>query len=62
VKRAMIKAADRVVLLADGTKFPGHGVARVCEPGELNMVVTESSADPGTRAQLAEAGVQVVLA
>ncbi len=47
VKRAMIKAADRVVLLADATKFPGHGVARVCEPTELSMVVTEPGADDG---------------
>jgi DeoR/GlpR family transcriptional regulator of sugar metabolism len=62
VKRAMIKAADRVVLLADRTKFPGHGVARVCEPGELSMVVTEPGADEPTRAQLTEAGVEVVLA
>jgi DeoR/GlpR family transcriptional regulator of sugar metabolism len=62
VKRAMIQAADRVVLLADGTKFPGHGVARVCEPAELTMVVTEAGADQATRAQLTEAGVQVVLA
>lgn len=62
VKRAMMKAADQVVLLADATKFPGHGVARVCEPGELSMVVTEPEADEATRAQLVEAGVQVVLA
>jgi DeoR/GlpR family transcriptional regulator of sugar metabolism len=62
VKRAMIQAADKVVLLADATKFPGHGVAKVCEPSELSMVVTESGADPGTRTQLVEAGVEVVLA
>jgi DeoR/GlpR family transcriptional regulator of sugar metabolism len=62
VKRAMINAADRVVLLADRTKFPGHGVARVCEPGELFMVVTEADSDAATRAQLTEAGVEVVLA
>ncbi|WP_432938597.1 DeoR/GlpR family DNA-binding transcription regulator [Kribbella sp. CA-253562] len=62
VKRAMIRAADRVVLLADATKFPGHGVAKVCDPSELTTVVTEASADEHTRAQLTEAGVQVVLA
>jgi DeoR/GlpR family transcriptional regulator of sugar metabolism len=58
----MIKAADRVVLLADATKFPGHGVAKVCEPTELSMVVTEPAADEATRAQLVEEGVEVVLA
>ncbi|WP_328992496.1 DeoR/GlpR family DNA-binding transcription regulator [Kribbella sp. NBC_01245] len=62
VKRAMIQAADRVVLLADATKFPGHGVAKVCEPSDLTMVVTEPSADETTRAHWTEAGVEVVLA
>lgn len=62
VKRAMIQAADRVILLADGTKFPGHGVAKVCDPSELATVVTDAGADERTRAQLTEAGVQVVLA
>jgi hypothetical protein len=37
-------------------------VAKVCEPSELSMVVTEPGADEATRAQLVEAGVQVVLA
>jgi hypothetical protein len=34
----------------------------VCEPTELFMVVTEPGADEATRAQLTEAGVQVMLA
>jgi DeoR/GlpR family transcriptional regulator of sugar metabolism len=50
------------VLLADATKFPGHGVAKVCEPTELSMVVTEPAADQATRGQLEEAGVEVLLA
>lgn len=61
VKRAMIRAADRVALIADATKFPGHGIAKVCEPGELSFLVTEPAADESTRAVLTDAGVQVVL-
>ncbi|PWK82491.1 DeoR family transcriptional regulator [Lentzea atacamensis] len=60
LKRAMIKAADQVVLVADGGKFPGVGVARVCGPDELDAVVTTASADPATRITLQEAGVDVV--
>jgi hypothetical protein len=37
-------------------------VAKVCEPTELSVVVTESAADEATRTQLTEAGVQVILA
>jgi DeoR/GlpR family transcriptional regulator of sugar metabolism len=60
VKRAMIAASDRVVLLADAGKFPGVGMARVCGPEELDVVVTNSHADAETCAALEEAGVKVV--
>ncbi|MEU0879753.1 DeoR/GlpR family DNA-binding transcription regulator [Lentzea sp. NPDC005914] len=62
LKRAMIKAADQVVLVADGGKFPGVGVARVCGPDDLDVVVTTASADPATRLALQEAEVDVVTA
>jgi DeoR/GlpR family transcriptional regulator of sugar metabolism len=61
VKRAMIKAGDKVVLLADRAKFPGTGMARVCGPEELDVVVTNGPLDPATRSSLEEAGVQVVV-
>jgi DeoR/GlpR family transcriptional regulator of sugar metabolism len=59
VKRAMIAAAEQVVLIADESKFPGTGMARVCGPEDLHMVVTNGTADPGTRAAFADAGVEV---
>ncbi len=62
VKRAMIKAADRVVLLADRAKFPGTGMAKVCGPDELDIVVTNAPVDPATQSSLQEAGVQIITA
>jgi len=60
VKRAMIAASDHVVLVADIGKFPGRGMARVCGPEDLDMVVTNASLDPATRSSFIEAGVEVV--
>jgi DeoR/GlpR family transcriptional regulator of sugar metabolism len=60
VKRAMVAAADRVVLLADAGKFPGTGLAKVCGPEALDVVVTSSGADGPTCAALGEAGVEVL--
>ncbi|MFJ7218726.1 DeoR/GlpR family DNA-binding transcription regulator [Amycolatopsis sp. NPDC098790] len=60
VKRAMVAAADRVVLLADAGKFPGTGLARVCGPDALDVVVTTPGADEPTCATLREAGVEVL--
>lgn len=60
VKRAMIAASDQVVLVADADKFPGTGVARVCGPQELDVVVTNDDADAATTAALREVGVEVI--
>jgi DeoR/GlpR family transcriptional regulator of sugar metabolism len=60
VKRAMISASDKVVLVADAAKFPGTGMARVCGPEDLDVVVTNAPADATTRTSLSEAGVEVV--
>jgi DeoR/GlpR family transcriptional regulator of sugar metabolism len=60
VKRAMIAASDRVVLVADTGKFPGTGIARVCGPDELDAVVTNAPVEGKAGAALHEAGVEVI--
>jgi DeoR/GlpR family transcriptional regulator of sugar metabolism len=60
IKRAMIAASEQIILLADATKFPGTGVARVCGPEELDIVVTNAGADPATCARMREADVEVI--
>ncbi|CAN5137660.1 MAG: DeoR/GlpR transcriptional regulator [Nocardioidaceae bacterium] len=62
VKHAMIAAADRVVLLADPGKFPGSGLARVCGPEDIDVLVTREPACERTRSVFTDAGVEVVLA
>lgn len=62
VKRAMIGAGDKVVLLADAAKFPGTGMAKVCGPEDLDMVVTDAPVDTVTRTALRDAGVEVLVA
>src|SRR6185369_14876404 len=52
VKRAMIAASDHVVLVADVGKFPGTGMARVCGPQELDVLVTNAPLDEKTHIAL----------
>ncbi|MGW0712930.1 DeoR/GlpR family DNA-binding transcription regulator [Streptomyces sp. NPDC002643] len=59
-RRAMIAAGDKVVLLADRSKFPGTGMVKICGPEELDMLVTGAPADEPTCSALGEAGVRVV--
>jgi DeoR/GlpR family transcriptional regulator of sugar metabolism len=60
VKRAMIAASKQVILVADIGKFPGTGMARVCGPEELDIVVTNAPGEKGTLAAMREAGVEVI--
>ncbi len=59
VKRAMLAASERSVLLADKGKFPGTGLLAVCEAGDVDVVVTNQGADPGTLQRMAQAGTEV---
>jgi len=59
-RRAMISASDRVVLLADRSKFPGTGMVKICGPEDLYALVTDASEDDATCMALREAGVTVI--
>lgn len=62
VKRAMVGAADRVVLLADHTKFGHEHFVRFADLADLDVVVTDDGADDGDLLPLRLAGVDVVVA
>lgn len=62
VKQAMLRAADEVILLADPTKFPGSGLARVCGPDDIDVLVCRADSDQRTLAVFDEAGCRVVQA
>ena len=59
-KRAMIRASDRVALLADHSKFPGVGTVQVCGPEALDVLVTDSHVDQASCAVFKEACVKVI--
>jgi DeoR/GlpR family transcriptional regulator of sugar metabolism len=59
-RRAMIAASDKVVLLADKSKFPGTGMVKICDPEDLDVVITNASEDDATCTALRESGVRVI--
>lgn len=62
IKRAMVRAAQRSVLLADHTKFTNTYLSRFAELSEIDVVITDSGVDPALAADLAAAGPEVVRA
>ena len=62
IKRAMIVAAESVVLLADAAKFSMAGLVRVCDAGALDRIVTDAEL-PAPCLPAAEAtGIEVTIA
>lgn len=62
IKQTMIAAAEQVVLLATAAKFPGAGLAKICDPQALHVVITNAASDAATLDVLREADVEVRLA
>lgn len=59
IKRAMIAAARRVVLLADSSKFKPAAFYKICEVTAVHEVITDSQADPLLLADLRDLGLKV---
>jgi DeoR family transcriptional regulator of aga operon len=62
IKRAMLLAARRRVIVADGSKFGEVELAKVCEIQEVSTVITDQTADPAVVAEIEAAGCTVELA
>lgn len=58
----MISRADRVIVVADGSKVGQVFLARICPVTAISELVTDSSADPAALEALRRAGTQVIIA
>jgi DeoR family transcriptional regulator of aga operon len=59
MKRRMLLAARRRVVVADGSKLGVVSLARICAASDIDLVLTGPSADPPTVAALRDAGPEV---
>jgi DeoR family transcriptional regulator, fructose operon transcriptional repressor len=62
VKRAMVRAGQRVVVLADSSKLDREHLVRFAAPDDVDVLVTDAQADPETVAAIEKTGIEVVLA
>jgi DeoR/GlpR family transcriptional regulator of sugar metabolism len=62
MERRMMDVADRVILAIDHTKFGMTAVVKLCDLGELDVIVTDAGASAETRAWLDATGRSVVYA
>lgn len=62
IKRTMIGASQRCVVLADSSKFGTRALAPVCAIGDIDVLVTDSNADENDIEALRAQGVDVIVA
>jgi DeoR family transcriptional regulator, fructose operon transcriptional repressor len=62
VKRAMIRAGQKVVVLADSSKLGREHLVRFATPADVDVLVTDAEAAPADLARLDDAGIEVVVA
>ncbi len=61
-KQAMARAAQRVVVLGDSSKLGREHLVRFAAVDDVDVLVTDSDADPDAVATLQSAGMEVVVA
>lgn len=62
IQRLAIERADRLVVIADGSKIGMAGNAVVCEAGLIRTLVTDDGAPEAELADLADLGVECLVA
>ena len=58
----MIKAAQKIIVLADSSKFGRKGFGRICGIEDVDEIITDSGIDKNTKARLFELGINVTIA
>jgi DeoR family transcriptional regulator, fructose operon transcriptional repressor len=61
-KRAMVRAAQRVIVLADSSKLGREHLVRFAAVEDVDFLVTDGGADPGVVAELETTGIEVLIA
>jgi DeoR family transcriptional regulator of aga operon len=61
IKRHMLRAAKRRILVADGSKIGKVELANTCNVDEIDLLITDSSADPAILSTLRESGLEIMI-
>lgn len=59
VKQRMLRQAGRRIVVADGSKIGVVALTRLCDIGDVDLLVTDDTADPDVLAELSSRGLDV---
>lgn len=61
VKKAMIQAAEKVILVVDSSKFDSRGFAHICDLDRIDVLITDSDVPEATLERFQQSDVEVKL-
>lgn len=61
IKKAMIKAADQTILLADSSKFGKSGFYKVCDLDNLGVIITDDGISDEVREMVNARDIKVII-
>ena len=61
-EKAMMRAADEVIVVADSTKFGRRSLTHVCRLGDIHRLVVDEGISDAWRAKIEAAGVRLLVA
>lgn len=61
LNKQMIAVAQKIIVLADSSKFGKKGFGRICGIEDVDQIITDSGIDEKTKKRLAELGVDVTI-
>lgn len=61
LNRAMIRSAQKIIVLTDSTKFGRRGFSRICDVDEVNQIITDTGIPQHILDELRQRGIDVVI-
>ena len=61
LNRAMIRSAQKIIVLTDSTKFGRRGFSRICDVDEVNQIITDPGIPQHIFDQLRQRGIDVII-
>ncbi len=61
LNQAMIRSAEKVVVLADSSKFGRRGFSKICDIDAVDLIITDSKVQQRHLEQIRELGIEVMI-
>lgn len=62
LNKVMMNAAQKVIVLADSSKFMRRGFSKIADISDVDLIITDAAVSPAIRSRLEDRGVEVVIA